>query len=107
MSVTDSVTPIYEITEPDENHLQNNPLNSTSEQLNMRNSSSIDLSKTKYNQDPEPPNAQTMNYATEHQQETYTNEFLILQTHNRTSMIFHITSKCLTHQRVIPTILIL
>lgn len=77
MSVIGSVTPIYEIIEPDENHLQNDPLNLTFEQLNMGNSSSIDLSKIDYNQDPSPSNAQTsMNHATQNQQETHTNEFI-------------------------------
>ena len=77
MSVIGSVTPIYEIIEPDENHLQNNPPNLTFEQLNMRNSSSIDLSKIDYNQDPSPSNAQTSkNHATQNQQETHTNEFI-------------------------------
>ena len=45
MVVIDSVTPFYEIIESDENRLQIDPLNSAFEQLKMRNSISIDLSK--------------------------------------------------------------
>lgn len=62
MVVIDSVTPFYEIIESDENRLQIDPLNSAFEQLKMRNSISIDLSKIEYNQDPCPYNAQTFKF---------------------------------------------
>lgn len=67
MLLIDSVSPIYEIIEPDENQFEKNTLNSTSELLNMQNFASVDLSKIKYNQDSGSSNAQTsINYAAEH-----------------------------------------
>ena len=67
MLLIDSVSPIYEIIEPDENQFEKNTLNSTSELLNMQNFASVDLSKIKYNPDSGSSNAQTsINYAAEH-----------------------------------------
>ena len=57
MYVIDRLTPIYQIIKLNENNFQNNPFNSTTKQLNIRNTTSIDLSKIKYNQDPGPSNA--------------------------------------------------
>lgn len=57
MFVIDSVTPFYELIEPDENRLHNDLLNSAFVQLNMQNFISIALSKIEYNQDPCPYNA--------------------------------------------------
>ena len=57
MFVIDSVTPFYELIEPDENRLHNDLLNSAFVQLNKQNFISIALSKIEYNQDPCPYNA--------------------------------------------------
>ena len=57
MFVIDSVTPFYELIEPDENRLHNDLLNSAFVQLNMQNFISIALSKIEYNQGPCPYNA--------------------------------------------------
>ena len=57
MFVIDSVTPFYELIEPDKNRLHNDLLNSAFVQLNMQNFISIALSKIEYNQDPCPYNA--------------------------------------------------